>query len=190
MEDERKQLLYDRSILEDTLHKSPHLFHDTDMDTLSGAGLNFHHNFLSPCHSSTAGGPHDNFGAVSSPNSTLKWETCSDGSIERDEFLSLENNPIMEDEECNSSTGGPGGNRNNFKGSTIYLYIENDKRSHRNSAQSETQNKGSMFNQSIVSYLITDLNVTSVSLFYGSFPISAKVAFHENEMGTFGAHFL
>ena len=46
--------------------------------------------------------------------------------------------PILEDDdECSG-----GGARGGTKGSTIYLYIENEKRKHRNSSQSETHNKG------------------------------------------------
>ena len=88
LESERKQLLYDRNMLEDTLNKSSHLFtHDSHLHLDPGGFLHphFHGGLLSPSHSSTlGGGAHDNPGAVSSPNSTLRWETCSDGSLDRD----------------------------------------------------------------------------------------------------------
>ncbi|XP_075239044.1 uncharacterized protein LOC142334694 [Convolutriloba macropyga] len=106
LEKETKHLMYERSCLEEQVRT--HHFESLDgANSKLGSGM---HGLL------RLDGCHDNSGAVfSSPESTLKWDTISEGSedVEYNRCVSG-----LDDGESESAR--------NCKGSTVYLYIEHE----------------------------------------------------------------
>ncbi len=121
LEKETKDLIYERTLLEDQVEK--HLeAEEHRMPKLSA----LHHLF-----SLDSPGPHDNPGLVlSSPESTLKWDNISAESVEM-------NSPVPYLGEFSEDETG---SAKNCKGSTVYLYLEQEVNNMQRDFESQGEN--------------------------------------------------